>query len=212
MNENNTQQGIGLVAVIAIVAVIGIGGVAAAQMYSSNQAAVAVDEAEMQSEAEQAVAAVKADIKSSLLSLRTEVQGDLSTNVSAALTLIDGLRADVAAISAEGNAELQAELNQMDASLAELETQLESESAEAVTTMTNIIDEVDVAGSFDAGMQTTNEEDGMQSSDTTDEEGAEMEESETSSEAEINVNAEADSSVESDMIEVEGESEMELSM
>jgi hypothetical protein len=130
MNENNTQQGIGLVAVIAIVAVIGIGGVAAAQMYSSNQAAVAVDEAEMQSEAEQAVAAVKADIKSSLLSLRTEVQGDLSTNVSAALTLIDGLRADVAAISAEGNAELQAELNQMDASLAELETQLESESAE----------------------------------------------------------------------------------
>lgn len=190
------EQGFGLLVIIAIIAVVGIGGVAVAQIYSSNQAKVTVDEKEMMENenSQRAAAQVRADVVSTLAVLQSDILAGAKINIATTLQTLTDLRADLAEVTMEANAELRAELVQIDAQLVQLETQIQNESTEAKTTISDIMAGIEVGVTSSTGAQNDDE--------TTEGEV-------DTTESKNGIDADLDSSVDSDVIDGESNASAE---
>lgn len=203
----NTQKGIGIFSVIVIIAIIAVGGYAAVKV--SQEARM---DAEISEQEKQSVEEAKKDVNNDLLKVRAALSSnlDLNAKVEAATDVITEIKEKLVVRSKGLSATAKAEIEALQARVAELEASIQTD----IQTAQNIVDEaiVEISESMEADVMMESEGDVMvEGDDSMMEEGDSMMTDEESTEGDSMMEAEADVSSDTSMEGEDTESETNVS-
>lgn len=163
ISHTTTNKGLGLIAIIAIVAAVGIGGVVAAKVYTDQR--VITDEREWSDQINAEVKEAQEEARADLLDLQTRLQTNANASVGASLETIAEVRSELVEAYTHGNAELDAELAEIELALDRLEGEVRAGSESAANTISEIVASFSMDVDFDGDV--SNETDGEDNGTTT---------------------------------------------
>lgn len=203
----NTQKGIGIFSVIVIIAIIAVGGYAVVKV--SQEARM---DAEISEQEKQSVEEAKKDVNNDLLKVRAALSSnlDLNAKVEAATDVITEIKEKLVVRSKGLSATAKAEIEALQARVAELEASIQTD----IQTAQNIVDEaiVEISESMEGDVMLESEGDVMiEGDDSMMEEGDSMMTDEESTEGDSMMEAEADVSSDTSMEGEDTESETNVS-